>query len=196
MSGARRIAVLAGGGSALCAGAVLLVMNGSEPADRRHPQVTAPVEAGRPTEAATGRSAQASPVVRQNSAGRMDPRAVTRVPTRRCREVRIADSGARRLASVPPIPRLMAVSSGPDGITVGYGFAAYPARCRPVRLLITAHSVDRIANASRLVVPARPTGEVNLPVPMHAPGPYEVRISAVTASGAMSPATTVPVVER
>lgn len=131
--------------------------------------------------------------------GRIDRLAKTVQPSSQCAAVRIqAAGGAATTVQAPPAPRLEARRRG-RSIIVDYEFLSMPQACKPVTLLITVHSVDKVDNVRTATSDGSPLrlrdriGSVQVPVPEYGPAPYEARASAQTTSGSESRATTVPV---
>lgn len=132
---------------------------------------------------------------------RIDPRASTLAPSSGCELVKVRVHGkAPRIASkeAPPVPRLQAHRDG-GTILVTYRFVAMPQACRPVAMVVTANSVDKVGNVSSASPDGGPiavkggTGTVKVPVPPYGRPPYEARAMALTREGLRAPLTTVGV---
>jgi hypothetical protein len=149
-----------------------------------------PQPADTPNEQATGPPRTRDESREAKPRGRIDPRSVTRRPTRTCRAVSVPGEAG---TMVPPVPAVRARRHG-NRVVVSYRFRRLPQACRPKYLRVNVNSVDKLTNISSVFVRrVRAAGQVSVPVPEHGPAPYEARVSAVSDPPLGSPATTVPV---
>jgi hypothetical protein len=117
---------------------------------------------------------------------------------RDCTSVRATGPAGAIVEKTAPVPAVFA-EMGADEIVVHWQLLASPAACRPAGLLVTANSVDRpdnmaLAPANGSVIPITGAdGTVRLKLPVLDLPPYEARVSVLTARGARSAVTTVPV---
>jgi hypothetical protein len=159
---------------------------------RTHGSRSAPDHRGASTQPAPVRQATAQ---RPAKPGRIDSRAKTLHPTTSCTRAR-STSPPYKPTLLPPIPELSAARDG-SHIVVRFRFRVLPRTCRPLGLVITANSVDQLANVSTASKghpsAATRSGTISMPVPPNGPPPYEARLSALAAAGGGTPVTTVAV---
>lgn len=119
-------------------------------------------------------------------------------PTRRCRKVGFSQGGQFIRGKAAPTPRVRASVEG-ETIVVRYRFRAFPARCRPKGLSVSANSLPKPEAASTPkagesgLVKARRGGTVRLPLPKGGEAPYQVQLSSLTRKNIASDTTTIPV---
>jgi hypothetical protein len=161
----------------------------SAPESERAPTVSANGQTQAGTTGGEGR--------RVRTLGRIDSRARSLAPTRRCGPV-TRTAPESQPGRVPPIPSLRAALRE-DVVVVQYRFRALPTRCLPKYMIITVNSVDDLTNVSTVnsrgggTVPAEQAARVRVKAPRYGPPPFEARATAITDRGVRAPTTTVPV---